>query len=167
MEVFLALGFALERGTDGGCGLDEVGTGDIGCHARAAVASIDELDCSDGGGEAQGGELEEPTGFLHLHLFQAKPIGLECPEGLLDTPAQAIKPDDFTSAIGILRRQRREQTPMERRGSRWRADLFDLDQCQGDGLGICRIGTVLGALDLDRAGFEPHDGSSTFVARPP
>jgi hypothetical protein len=46
---------------------------------------------------------------------QAEAIGLEGAEALLDPPAQAIEPHHLAGRLGVLRRQRGEQPPLDRR----------------------------------------------------
>src|SRR5215472_2030582 len=60
--VFLLLGGALEFARQALQGLEEALVNDVGNRPLAAISSIDQLLGSDGGGEADGGQLEQAIG---------------------------------------------------------------------------------------------------------
>src|SRR5579864_6793014 len=95
VRVFLLFGGALEFARQALQGFEEALVDEVGNRPLAAVSGVDQLHGSDGGGEADGGQLEQAISVVHLRLFQAEPVLFESTEDLLDPPAHAVEVDDL------------------------------------------------------------------------
>ena len=87
---------------------------DIACWARAAISGIDQLECADGGGERNCGEVEQALGINNLGVLEREPVALERSEQLFDAPTQAIKVHDLLSVGGAVDRMSGQQPPQQR-----------------------------------------------------
>src|SRR5258707_14433384 len=91
LRVFLALGLSLEAAGEDLKGNLEVLVDDIGGGSWAAISGIDELARSCCGNQCHSREVEHWLGLADLAVLEGEPIALEGPEGLLDSPTQAMK----------------------------------------------------------------------------
>ena len=125
--IFLTLRLAFELVRQLGEGRDEAGIDDVGSRSRAAVAGIDQLQRAHRCCERHGSEIEHALAIGDLTVLEMQAVALECPEHLLDAPAQLIERNDPTRRFGGMYRMGRVQgasrSPLWGREDRSRAPL--------------------------------------------
>src|SRR5947199_7108434 len=166
MRILLSRGLALELLRDAFEPGGKLVVDDIAGGTTTSVASIDELDGADGGGQGDGGEIEHAFRLDDLAILEREAIGLERTEGLLDPPAQTIELHDFLGLDGVADRERGQEAPQQRSGARWCLDFSCLHQSELDGFGHAGYTAVLRAGNAYGSGAQFHLGDSSLVARP-
>ena len=87
MMVFLTSGFAFQRCADGFGDRQQGNIDHVSGRSWTAIAGIHQLDGATRRGQADDGQLEQPSSLMHLRLFQAHSVAFQRPEQLFDSPS--------------------------------------------------------------------------------